>query len=203
MNQPGQLTSGKLYPKPKTDEVSAMNKKIYVLLAFCVLISGCASFTRCEKTSTSGTGQPPVIIDSYAPSKIRPGATWRVYLRAQDPDGDMKETIQALVKGRNGFFKTSFVPLRAEHSAEMGGYFFLRTPSPAQADYSRLVSVGLTLRMTINDCQGNKSEQVEFPVNFTYEESRDLPPEWKDVANNSLGAIMFDLGDMLRKKQRE
>ena len=115
----------------------------------------------------------------------------------------MKEMIQALVKGRNGFFKTSFVPLRAEHSAEMAGYFFLRTPSPAQADYSRLLSVGLTLRVTINDCQGNKSEQVEFPVNFTYEESRDLPPEWKDVADNSLGAIMFDLGDMLRKKQRE
>jgi hypothetical protein len=59
------------------------------------------------------------------------------------------------------------------------------------------------LRITINDCKGNKSEEVEFPVNFTYEESRDLPPEWKDVADNSLGAIMFDLGDLLRKKQRE
>jgi hypothetical protein len=178
-----------------------MNKKIYVLLAFCILIWGCASFTRCEKTSTSGKGQPPVIVDSYAPSQIRPGATWRVYLRAKDPDGDMKEMIQVLVWGGSGPFKTSFVPLRAEHSAEMGGYFFLRTPSPAQADYSRLGFVGLTLRIAIRDCQENKSGHVEFPFHFTYEASHDLPSEWKDVADSSLGAIMFDLGDLLNKKR--
>jgi hypothetical protein len=178
-----------------------MNKKIYVLLALCILISGCASFTRCEKISTSGKGQPPVILDSYAPSQIRPGTTWRVYLRAKDPNGDMKETIQVLMRGGSGPFKTTFAPLRAEHSAEMGGYFFLRTPSSAQADYSRLGFMGLTLRITIRDCQGNKSEQVEFPLDFTLETAHDLPPEWKDVADSSLGAIMFDLGDMLNRSR--
>ena len=178
-----------------------MNKKIYVLLALCILISGCASFTRCEKISTSGKGQPPVIFDSYAPSQIRPGTTWRVYLRAKDPDGDMKETIQVLMRGGSGPFKTTFAPLRAEHSAEMGGYFFLRTPSSAQADYSRLGFMGLTLRITIRDCQGNKSEQVEFPLDFTLETAQYLPPEWKDVADSSLGAIMFDLGDMLNRSR--
>jgi hypothetical protein len=178
-----------------------MSKKAYVLLALCILIGGCASFTRCEKISTSGQGQPPVILDSYAPSQIRPGATWRVYLRAKDPDGDMKETVQILMKGRSGHFKTSFVPLRAEHSAEMDGFFFLRTPSPAQADYTRLGFMGLTLRITIRDCQGNKSKQVEFPLHFTLEAAHDLPPEWKDVADSSLGAIMFDLGDILNKNR--
>ena len=161
-------------------EVS-MNKKIYVLLALCILIWGCASFT----------------LDSYAPSHIRAGTTWRVYLRAKDPDGDMKETIQVLVRGGSGPFKTSFVPLRAEHSAEMGGYFFLRTPSPTQADYDRLGFLGLTLRIALLDCQKNKSEYVEFPLHFTFEAPPDLPPKWKDVADRSLGAIMFDLGDLL------
>ena len=178
-----------------------MNNKIYVLIAFCILIWGCASFTRCEKTSTLGKGQSPVILDSYAPSQIRPGATWRVYLRAKDPDGDMKETIQVLMKGGSGHFWTSFVPLRAEHSEEMGGYFFLRTPSPAQADYSRLGFMGLTLRVAIRDCQENRSGYVEFPLHFTLEAAHDLPPEWKDVADRSLGAIMFDLGDILNKKR--
>jgi len=178
-----------------------MSKKIYVLLALCILISGCASLTRCEKTSTSDKGQPPIILDSYAPSQIRPGATWRVYLRAKDPDGDMKETVQILMKGRSGHFKTSFVPLRAEHRAEMGGYFFFRTPSPAQADYSRLGFMGLTLRVAIRDCQENRSGYVEFPLHFTLEAAHDLPPEWKDVADRSLGAIMFDLGDILNKKR--
>ena len=178
-----------------------MNKKIYVLLAFSILISGCASFTRCEKTSTSGKGQPPVILDSYAPSQIRAGETWRVYLRAKDPDGDMKKTIQFLGRGESGFFKTSYVPLKAEYSAEMGGYFFLRTPSPAQADYTRLGFMGLTLKIVIFDCQENKSEYVEFPLHFELEAPHDLPPEWQDVADSSLGAIMFDLGDMLNKSR--
>ena len=178
-----------------------MNKTIYVLLAVCVLISGCASFTRCDKISTSGEGQPPVILDSYAPSQIRPGSAWRVYLRAKDPDGDMKEMIQVLVRGGNGPFKTTFAPIRAEHSAEMGGFFFLRTPSSAQADYTRLGFMGLTLRITIRDCQGNQSEQVEFPLHFTVEPAQDLPPEWNDVADRSLGAIMFDLGDILNRNR--
>jgi hypothetical protein len=178
-----------------------MNKKIYVLLALSILISGCASFTRCEKTSTSGKGQPPVILDSYAPSQIRPGATWRVYIRAKDPDGDMKQMIQVLMRGGSGPFKTTFAPLRAEYSAEMGGYFFLRTPSPAQADYSRLGFMGLTLRIALLDCQKNKSEYVEFPLHFELEAAHDLPSEWQDVADSSLGAIMFDLGDMLNKSR--
>ena len=178
-----------------------MNKKIYVFVALCILVSGCASFTRCDEISTSGTGQPPVILDSYAPSQIRPGATWRVYIRAKDPDGDMKETIQVLMRGGSGPFKTTFAPLRAEHSAEMGGFFFLRTPSSAQADYSRLGFTGLTLRITIRDCQGNQSEQVEFPLHFTFEAAHDLPPEWNDVADRSLGAVMIDLGDMLNRSR--
>lgn len=178
-----------------------MNKKIYVLLASCILMWGCASFTRCEKTSPSGKGQPPEILDSYAPSHIRPGATWRVYLRAKDPDGDMKETIQFLLWGESGPFKTSFVPLKAEHSAEMAGYFFMNTPSPAQVDYNRLGFLGLTLRIVIVDCQKNKSESVEFPLHFENEAPTDVPPKWQDVADRSLGAIMFDLGDILNRSR--
>ena len=78
---------------------------------------------------------------------------------------------------------------------------FDESPSSAQADYSRLGFMGLTLRITIRDCQGNKSEQLEFPLDFTLEAAHDLPPEWKDVADSSLGAIMFDLGDMLNRSR--
>ena len=61
--------------------------------------------------------------------------------------------------------------------------------------------MGLTLRITLLDCQGNKSEQVEFPLHFTLKAAHDLPPEWEDVADSSLGAIMFDLGDMLNRNR--
>jgi hypothetical protein len=179
-----------------------MNKRSYVVLAISVLIWGCASFTQCEKISTSGKGQPPVILDSYAPDEIRPGATWRVYIRAKDPDGDMKDMVQILLRGDSGPFKTTFAPLKAKNSTEMGGYFFLRTPTSTQADYSRLGYGGLTLRIAIRDCQENQSEHVEFPLRFSYEKSRELPPEWKDVANRSLGSIMFDLADILTPKSQ-
>ena len=177
-----------------------MSKKIYVLLALCILFSGCASFTRCEKISTSGKGQPPVILDSYAASQIRPGETWRIYLRAKDPDGDMKEMIQALMREGSSLSNTAFTQIKAEHSAEMAGYIFMRTPSTATADYNRLTFMGITLRITLRDCQGNKSEDVEFPLHFTLEDAHDdLPAEWQDVADNSLGAVMIDLGDMLNR----
>ncbi len=97
-------------------------------------------------------------------------------------------------------FNTAFTQIKAEHSAEMGGYIFLRTPSPALADYNRLIFMGLTLRITLRDCQGNKSEDVEFPLHFTLEPAQqDLPSEWQDVADRSLGAIMIDLGDILNR----
>jgi hypothetical protein len=111
----------------------------------------------------------------------------------------MKETMQILVWGEGGPYKTLFVQLKAEHRAEMGGYFFFRTPSPSQADYNRLGFLGITLRVAIRDCQKNESGYVEFPLHFTYEASHDLPPAWKDVSDRSLGAIMFDLGDLLNK----
>ena len=178
-----------------------MSKKSYVLLALCILVSGCASFTQCDKIPTSGKGQPPVILDSYAPSQIRPGTTWRVYLRAKDPDGDMKEMIQALMREGSSPLNTAFTQIKVEHSAEMDGYIFLRTPSTVEADYNRLGFMGLTLRITLRDCQGNKSADVEFPLNFTLEpaQAQDLPSEWQDVADISLGAIMIDLGDMLNR----
>ena len=184
--------------------VSIMKKRIIVVLGLSVLIWGCASFTNCKKISTSGKGQPPEILDSFAASEIRPGASWRVYIHAKDPDGDMKETIQIIIRGDSGPFATSFAPLRAEYSAEMNGYFFLRTPPATQADYTRLGNMGLTLRMSIRDCQGNESEPIKFPLRFTPRASHDLPPEWQQVADHSLGAIMFDLTTLLtptRKSQ--
>jgi hypothetical protein len=61
--------------------------------------------------------------------------------------------------------------------------------------------MGLTLTITIRDCQGNESKQVEFPLDFTLEAAHELPAEWQDVADRSLGAIMFDLGDMLNRSR--
>ena len=177
-----------------------MSKKIYFLLALCILVSGCASFTHCDKVSTSGAGQPPVILDSYAPSEIRPGATWRVYLRAKDPDGDMKQMIQVLMREGSSPFNTAFTQIKVEHAAEMNGYIYMRTPSPGIADYNRLIFIPVTLRITLRDCQGNTSEDVEFPLTFTFEPAQeDLPAEWKHVADNSLGAVMVDLGDILNR----
>jgi hypothetical protein len=179
-----------------------MKKRIYLVLGLSALIWGCASFTNCEKISTSGKGQPPVILDSFAVSEIRPGASWRVYIRAKDPDGDMIETIQIIIRGDSGPFKTAFSPLHAKYSAEMNGYFFLRTPPSTQADYTRLGNMGLTLRMSIRDCQNNESEHVEFPLRFTPKASHDLPPEWNEVADLSLGAVMFDLTTILTPTQQ-
>lgn len=175
-----------------------MRKGIYFVLAFSAFIWGCVSSIDCKKISTSGKGQPPVILASYAATEARPGRAWRVYIRAEDPDGDMVQMIQVIGRGGGvgssvGPFSTTFPPLRAEHSAAMNGYFFLNLPPATQADYQGKGSMGLTLRMSIRDCQNNESEAILFPLRFTPRASPNLPPEWQEADKNSLGAIKFDL----------
>ena len=58
-------------------------KNVFVILLL-FLVAGC---TACKGVKTAqGGDEPPMILDSYAAESVRPGATWRVFLKAQDAD---------------------------------------------------------------------------------------------------------------------
>ena len=64
-----------------------MKKVVQAILVF-LLLPGCAAYQ--QPNDTTHADQPPVILATYAPEVIRPGAVWKVYLRAADPKQEQR-----------------------------------------------------------------------------------------------------------------
>jgi hypothetical protein len=163
-----------------------MLKKNLPVILFFLFVTGC---TTCKgvKTAPAG-GEPPVISDSYAPKSVRPGASWRVYLKAQDVDGDMKDIAAVLWQAGVGYYSTSVTLIRGEDRKDFAGYLFLTTPAD-----SSLMWDEFKLTVLVRDCQGNKSESIDLPMRFDLASTEKLPGEWQMAANHRLGAIMIDI----------
>jgi hypothetical protein len=164
-----------------------MRIKTFMALAVSAHLWGCAAPQQCE--TTAGKGQAPVILDSYAPEEIRSGRTWRIYLHAKDDDGDMMDIAAIVRQPGMGTYTTDFTRIKAVDSKEVAGYLFLSTPVD-----SNLYGEKLNLKMFVRDCQGNKSDPVNFPLKFGFRPAQEeLPGKWGKAADNQLGAIMIEL----------
>ena len=130
----------------------------------------------------------PKLADSFASDVIRPGTSWRVYLRAKDIDGDMKTLVAVLSGTGVGSPQTSITQLRKKHRQEFAGYIFLRTPRDRS-----MLNKSFNLQVFVRDSKGLKSETVELPLSFDYKDPQKLPAQWQDVSENKLGAIMIEI----------
>jgi len=165
-----------------------VKKSLLVILLF-VLVSGC---TTCKgvKTTPDG-GEPPVILDSYAAESVRPGATWRVFLEAQDADGDIQSIIAQVVQPGIGYYPVDFTYIKEADRAGFAGYLILRTPRD-----SNLLQEYVEVTLTLLDCEGNKSEPVKFTLRFDLKsiyEPQEVPEKWQAAAQRQLGTIMVEI----------
>jgi hypothetical protein len=166
-----------------------MGKRFLFALALIMLVWGFPDFQDYAARAQEG-GQAPLIIDSYAASVIRPGASWRIYLHAQDDDGDMKQIVSVLTRTGAGSHPTDFKNIKKKDRKEFAGYLYLRTPP----DNNFISTTTVNLKIFVSDHQGNKSEPVEFSLQFASGAAQELPAKWEEYAKNSLGAIMIDIG---------
>ncbi len=173
-----------------------MNMRVWLVSVLIVLLPGCATFPQCGEQSGEGKGTPPVILDSYAAKVIRPGGTWRIYLHANDVDGDMRYLVVIINQTGVASYPTSFTPVKEEDSKEVAGYLFLNT----SARDRNLIDDRLTLTLMVRDCQGNRSAPVDFPLRFDLLPSEKTPAKWEKYANRQLGAIMIDIEPSLRSR---
>ncbi len=166
-----------------------MLKKPLIATALVLLLAGC---TTCKGVKPAPvTGQPPVILDSYAAESIRPGASWRIYLKAEDADGDIHYIAAQLFQPGVGYYPTDFTYVRGADREGFTGYLFLKTP----ADY-RLLHDNFKLEVLLRDCEGNRSEPLYLSLRFDNKPSYDpqeVPEEWQMAANRRLGAILVDI----------
>jgi hypothetical protein len=175
-----------------------LKKKVFVILLL-FLVAGC---TACKGVKTAqGGDEPPMILDSYAAESVRPGATWRVFLKAQDADGDIHSIITQLVQPGIGYYPPDFTYIKGAEREGFAGYLILTTPP----DYW-LLQEYVEATIIIQDCEGNKSEPVNFTLRFDNKSGfgpQEVPEKWQMAAKRKLGTIMVEIRSIVQDNQGE
>ena len=140
-----------------------MLKKVLIILTLGSLQLGYSTLQAYGAKNKEDSAHAPVILDYYAAEVIRPGATWKIYLRAKDNEGDMKYIAAILWQAGVGYYPTQLTYLRKGNKREFEGYLFLRT----QPD-SDLVFDQIQLTLLIRDDRWNRSELVNIPLSFDF-----------------------------------
>ena len=164
-----------------------MKKALLIILASLFLIS-CGLKWEGQGPVPRTEGSPPQILASYADEVVRPGETWKVYLRARDVDCDMTYVITDLWQTGGGSYPVSFTPIRKHPCPELVGYVFLKTPADGD-----LVWEQFQAKLFVRDRRGNRSNSLQLPLNFDQVAAKKPPEEWRAATVVSIGAVNIDL----------
>lgn len=154
---------------------------LFLLMACC---------TTLGNRGTQHGGSPPVITNAFASKEVSHGDIWRIYVEANDPDGDMRYFGYTITNTGFGG-RVDYVRIRKGDRATMLGYLRVFTSSPGdpQAEWARL-----TLTLYIQDRSGNTSGKVTFPVALTRGVKQASPPPPFDIQGmKRLGQIWVEL----------
>ena len=168
-----------------------MIKKVVLAVLVFLLLSGCA--VSQHPGETTDADHPPVILATYASKVIRPGSVWKVYLKATDPDGDMKQIDAVMWQTGYGYYPTDITWIKKDDAKEVAGYLYLNTPPEPT-----LLSDRFILTLLVVDREGKKSEPVKVPLQFDYVPPEKLPEAWQPVADNQLGGILIRIQSSFR-----
>jgi hypothetical protein len=106
----------------------------------------------------------PVITHSFAVEKGYYGYIWKIYLEAEDPDGDMYKIASVVDQVGYGHYPTDWIILKPQYRHQLRGYIQWNTFS-TRTSYLRNWSQ-ITLKVSIIDKVGNESNVVVFPFTF-------------------------------------
>lgn len=126
----------------------------------------------------------PVIHEAFASKEITTGDTWKIYLKASNPNGEIKRIFAMIYQPGVGEYPLSILRVRSENRKEMSGFLSLSTAMP----YYPVDFLNLTLTVHLQDTSGAFSQAVVFPLYISSRSAQDLPPQgiFKEV---NLGAL--------------
>jgi hypothetical protein len=156
-----------------------------VMLLFWAM--GCASFESMSVREEKYGKAVPAITASFASKQMRRGDTWRVYLNASDPDGDMKAIVCTIDQPGVGTYPVSNVRILEQDRKELSGYLTLNTVG---AKISEFTNIQLTIQ--IQDLGGHSSVPVSFPLTLQQGMGQEQPPQGT-FQEKDLGPIMITL----------
>lgn len=135
---------------------------------------------------------PPVITHSFAVEKGYYGYIWKIYLEAEDPDGDMLRIAAMVDQTGYGRHPTNWIYLKSPYQKHFKGYLQWNTFS-SKASYLREWTQ-ITLTVSVVDKAGNESNEVVLP--FSFEQTSgvyNLPAPFDQGDLPRLGYITIDL----------
>ena len=94
--------------------------RVSLILITLPLVLACCT-TSSERGTQSG-GSPPVITHSSASKAISHGDTWRIYVEANDPDGDMRQFVCVFKQVGFGSYSPDYVVIKGPHGEKLKGY---------------------------------------------------------------------------------
>ena len=164
-----------------------MVKRLCAVSALFFLVTGCAALAPVEVKEENHEKSVPVITQSFASSELRPGDTWKVYLKASDPDGQMKNLYATVFQYGKGPYPISITRIKEGDSRDLSGYFYLNTGNEPAMQF-----VNLILTLNIQDKAGNFSATVSFPLALNAASVQQSPPAGV-FQEKDLGPIMVTL----------
>lgn len=164
-----------------------MYKKLTIIVSLLFLMAGCAALDPVEVREQKYGKSIPIISESFASKQIKPGDTWKVYLKAYDPDGDMQNIVCVIDQAGKGVYPVSRTKIREEDRKELSGFVYLFTAGIQGLNY-----VPLTLTVQIEDKAGHFSQPVSFPLYINNVSNQEKPPSGV-FQEKELGPILINL----------
>jgi len=134
----------------------------------------------------------PMITHSFTIEKGYYGYVWKIYIEAEDPDGDMHKIVSTVHQPGWGYYFPDTILIKSKNRNHLKGYVQWNTFS-SKTHYLREFTI-ITLKVSIFDKAGNESNVVVFPFQFV---SRGVPkyelPSPFNKDDMRLGYIHIDL----------
>jgi hypothetical protein len=137
----------------------------------------------------------PVITNTFAVDKGHYGYIWKIYIEAEDPDGDMDKIAAVVDQMGYGSYPTDWTLLKPQYREHFIGYLQWNTFSSKTSFLPEWTRI--TMKVSIFDKAGHESNEVVFP--FTFESGvknqyeYQLPAPFDQWNIPRLGYIMVDL----------
>jgi len=160
---------------------------IFSLSACVILPLGC-------RHVESTPGSPPVITHWFASERINRGDIWKIYLEANDPDGDMRHFVCVLDQMGYGSYSSEYVQIRKEHREKLKGHLRFFTSAGMGLQMSEWTRFSLTVY--IRDRGRLISNKLVFPLILSQGAKQGPPsPPFNSGPLDRLGAITIELID--------
>ena len=133
----------------------------------------------------SPRGKAPVITNAYLIGQGRYGDVLKIYIEADDPDGEMLRVATTVDQVAYGLYPTDWIYLKPQYRRHFVGYLQWNTYS-SHTGYIREWT-WITVKVSVFDKAGNESNVVALPFQFLSE-----------VVKNSRPPAPFDQGNLPR-----